>query len=135
MDYRPPDLGNPLLRLVKLVGAGMLVLAVVSTICGVWWFLQSDKLLNEEWLREDRVWNAEQLERLEAIEMMQGTLEARQALIQAQLVDIIAEQQERFEELELEQGQRDVLINIATSADDLNYRVGEHWGWHQAVGR
>ena len=120
------------MRLVKLVAGGMLVLGVVSTLGAVWWFLQSDKLLNEGWLREDREWNAEQLERLEHIEMVQGTLDARLALIQAQLVDVIAEQQERFEELE--SGQRDMLFAIATSSDDLNHRVGVHTGFHLASG-
>ena len=26
----------------------------------------------------------------------------------------------------------DLLRNIATSQDDINFRLGQHWGWHQA---
>ena len=30
---------------------------------------------------------------------------------------------------------REIIVTIATSADDINFRIGEHWGWHQATGQ
>ena len=55
-------------EVLKWAGGIATVAALLSTVVGVWVYLERDRLQSDSWLAQDNQWNGDILSRLEAIE-------------------------------------------------------------------
>ena len=103
---------NSIMKWVGLAGAILTVLGFGATVL---WYFENDRVRQTQWLRDDVQWNEELHFNLSAIL-------ARQEQIQREL----ATQTLRLDSIE--DNQANLRDAIATSNDDLNYRLGFHRG-------
>lgn len=115
--------------LVLAVGSGL------TAVGSVWWYLQDQKLRDEEWLRNDIVWNGNQISKLESIIGRQAeiteelaTQTLRLAEIENQIIRHWDQREQRFEEIESEH--KLVLQAIYSMGADIREAIGRHEGHH-----
>ena len=117
-------------RLLKWLGAAMLILTVMSAGFGTWWYLQKDELRNQQWYSEDQRWNTQILADLARLSDEQST----QRVLIDELQRIVGQQFLQLENSmeELEEDHQGIVTAIYEGLADLNFRIGQHQGEHEA---
>lgn len=118
---------RPIFRWVSMIAVACTLLAAVS---GVWWYLEQNQLLDQQWFEDDQRWNAEILERLDRIEIDLGMMEA-DIVVAIDRHEEFVSTEHRGALGELTQGQAE----LGQTMTGLTFEVGVHQGEHQAIGR
>ena len=95
----------------KLVG-WLVFIPLIALAGGVWFYVRDDARLNQQWFEEDQIWNDSILSEL-------ADIKGQLAMVEYNLTQTI----DRHEEF-VSGEHVDLLRSIATSQDDLNFRIG-----------
>ena len=97
---------------VKWLGLSVIVSGVLWSVVTFWWDQQAQALRDEQWLRDDIKWNAEQIAKMDAITVELATQTVRLSEIET-LAKRIIDRQDRFNQ-------------------KFQYQMGLHNGKHDA---
>ena len=101
-------------RALKWLGGLVVVLSVMSTAGGAWWYLQADELRNEAWYQDDQRWNAELLHDLADLKTQLEVME-RDLIVAIDRHEEFVSTEHRGDTLALLAGQAELGSTVASA--------------------
>lgn len=120
------SLGEKVEKGLKWAGGVLTFLGVLSTLVGIWIYLDRDQRQSDEWLDADRSWNAEILGRLEAMEVV-ASVQGQQLRDLMSTVEV-SETRRNTDMEELEEEHSEILEAIYAMEARMAYRLGVEVG-------